>query len=91
MNECDEILQRAPISEPATTTAPVEMTVPSPTVVGGSGSRFAVDGGHDRRLRIPFTAAPHTLDRAVSILRAAWDDVRGSTAGAALDDLAAVV
>ena len=56
-----------------------------------AGSRFAVEGGHDRRLRIPFTAAPHTLERAVDILRQAWEDVRGTAAGAALDDLATVV
>jgi hypothetical protein len=56
-----------------------------------AGSRFAVEGGHDRRLRLPFTAAPHTLERAVGILRSAWDDVRGTPAGAALDDLTAVV
>src|SRR5690349_21828267 len=33
----------APIVEPAKTTAPVEITVPAPTTVGGSGSRFAVE------------------------------------------------
>src|SRR4051812_6144492 len=33
----------APSREPAKTIAPVEMTVPSPTTVGSSGPRFAVD------------------------------------------------
>src|SRR4051794_6703056 len=38
-------MQPAPIDEPAKTIAPVETTVPAPIVVGGSGSRFAVDRG----------------------------------------------
>jgi len=36
-------MQFAPIDDPAKTIAPVEITVPSPIVVGGSGSRFAVE------------------------------------------------
>jgi DNA-binding transcriptional MocR family regulator len=77
------------IGEPVST--PLVMNARARGLLLSAGSRFAVDGGHDRRLRIPFTAAPHTLERAVDMLRAAWDDVRGTTAGAALDDLAAVV
>lgn len=56
-----------------------------------AGSRFAVEGGHDRRLRLPFTAAPPTLERAVDILRTAWDDVRGGGSVAARDELSTVV
>jgi DNA-binding transcriptional MocR family regulator len=77
------------IGEPVST--PLVMNARARGLLLSAGSRFAVDGGHDRRLRIPFTAAPHTLERAIGMLRAAWDDVRGTTAGAALDDLAAVV
>lgn len=42
-----------------------------------SGPRFAVDGGHERHLRIPFTAPPQELRRAVDILEASWTDVGG--------------
>lgn len=77
------------IGEPVST--PLVMNARARGLLLSAGSRFAVDGGHDRRLRIPFTAAPHTLERAVAVLRAAWEDVRGATAGAALDDLTAVV
>ena len=37
-----------------------------------AGPRFAVEGGHERRLRIPFTAEPRELERAVEILAASW-------------------
>ncbi|KZE41562.1 MocR-like transcription factor YczR [Microbacterium sp. T32] len=77
------------IGEPVST--PLVMNARARGLLLSAGSRFAVDGGHDRRLRLPFTAAPHTLERAVGILRAAWDDVRGTSATASLDDLAAVV
>lgn len=42
-----------------------------------AGSRFAVDGGHDRHLRIPFTSSPDELVRAIGILADAWPRVRG--------------
>lgn len=44
-----------------------------------AGGRFAVEGGQERRLRIPFTAEPRELERAVEILAASWGRV---TAGA---------
>lgn len=53
-----------------------------------SGSRFAVDGGHERHLRIPFTAPPAVLRRAVNVLADAWADVAD---GAPAERLAAVV
>ncbi|AZC14117.1 PLP-dependent aminotransferase family protein [Microbacterium sp. ABRD28] len=40
-----------------------------------SGPRFSVDGGHDRYLRVPFTAAPETLIRAADILVESWSTV----------------
>src|SRR5438270_11042581 len=43
MHDWSPTMQSAPIDEPANTIAPVEMTVLSPIVAGGSGSRFAVD------------------------------------------------
>jgi DNA-binding transcriptional MocR family regulator len=39
------------------------------------GPRFAVEGGHERRLRIPFTTEPRELERAVEILAASWQRV----------------
>lgn len=41
-----------------------------------AGARFAVDGGHDRRLRVPFTAPVEQLARAAEILVRTWRDVR---------------
>lgn len=77
------------IGEPVST--PLVMSARSRGLLLSAGSRFAVEGGHDRRLRIPFTAASHTLERAVDVLRASWHEVRGTTARTSLDDLAAVV
>jgi len=53
-----------------------------------SGGRFAVDGGHERHLRLPFTGTPQDLARAVEILAASWADV---AAGAPAELLDAVV
>lgn len=43
-----------------------------------AGPRFAVEGGHERHLRIPFTAEARELARAVDILEESW---RRVTAG----------
>ncbi len=53
-----------------------------------SGARFAVDGGQERHLRVPFTAPASELMRAVAILAEAWDEVAG---GAPAELLEAVV
>src|SRR6476469_951406 len=53
-------ITRAPIFDPAKTTAAVETTVPSPTSLGGNGSRFAVDRG-DRVGCLPTTAYSSTF------------------------------
>ncbi len=53
-------ITRAPIREPAKTTAPVETIVPSPITVGGSGSRFAVERGESVGC-LPTTACSSTL------------------------------
>lgn len=49
------------------------------------GARFSVDGGHDRRLRIPFTAPPEHLRRAVDILAHVWPAVRAAAPAATAD------
>ncbi|HKT55550.1 MAG TPA: PLP-dependent aminotransferase family protein [Microbacterium sp.] len=55
-----------------------------------AGPRFGIGGGHDARLRIPFTAAPEELRAAVGILADVWPAVsqRAGTAirGTALVD-----
>lgn len=56
-----------------------------------AGARFAVEGGHDRHLRIPFTAPADTLVRGVDVLAATWPSVRTGTPSAALEHLDAVV
>lgn len=43
-----------------------------------AGSRFAVDGAHDRHLRIPFTAPAADLRRAVEVLARVWPTVRAA-------------
>lgn len=56
-----------------------------------AGSRFAVEGGYDRFLRVPFTATPETLVRAVDVLEAVWPRVSGGAASPRLDRFDAVV
>ncbi|MDZ8201910.1 PLP-dependent aminotransferase family protein [Microbacterium sp. SSW1-59] len=56
-----------------------------------AGPRFSVDGGHDRHLRIPFTASPDTLRRAARILADRWPDVRRSAPHVGAAALAPVV
>jgi DNA-binding transcriptional MocR family regulator len=45
-------------------------------VLLSAGPRFSVDGGHDRHLRVPFTAPPDQLVRAVDVLAESWLRVR---------------
>ncbi len=49
-------------------------------VVVAPGPVFAVEGGLDRHVRIPWTASPETLVEAVRRLAAAWDHVSTRTA-----------
>lgn len=56
-----------------------------------AGPRFSVDGGHDRHLRLPFTAPADNLRRAVGILAEAWPQVRGGAPVAAYHQLESVV
>jgi DNA-binding transcriptional MocR family regulator len=46
-------------------------------VVVAPGPVFAVEGGLDRHVRIPWTASPETLNEAVRRLAAAWEHVSG--------------
>lgn len=56
-----------------------------------SGPRFSIDGGHDQRLRIPFTAGVDELERAVDILTDSWPGVRPTAAARRGDLVDAVV
>lgn len=77
------------IGEPVST--PLVMNARSRGLFLSAGSRFATEGGHDRQLRMPFTAPPATLERAVGVLQAAWVDVRGESDATRLGELSAVV
>ncbi|KTS90539.1 MocR family transcriptional regulator [Microbacterium testaceum] len=77
------------IGEPVST--PLVMNARSRGLLLSAGSRFATEGGHDRRLRMPFTAPPATLDRAVDLLGAAWADVRADGRASRLGELTALV
>lgn len=56
-----------------------------------AGSRFAVDGGHERHLRIPFTAPADQLYRAVDVLARVWPTVRAAAPVSGGEMLEAVV
>lgn len=77
------------IGEPVST--PLVMNARSRGLLLSAGSRFATEGGHDRRLRMPFTAPPATLERAVDLLAAAWADVRAEGRASRLGELTALV
>ncbi|MEZ5214776.1 MAG: hypothetical protein R2692_08930 [Microbacterium sp.] len=56
-----------------------------------AGSRFAVDGVHDRHLRIPFTAPAADLRRAVGVLAHLWPEVRAAAPVASIEPFGALV
>jgi DNA-binding transcriptional MocR family regulator len=67
------------------------MDVRSRGLLLSAGPRFSVDGGHDRHLRIPFTAAPDELSRGVEILAEAWPRVRGGAPVSMVEQLDSVI
>lgn len=60
----------------AALSSPLALAVRERGVVLSSGPRFAADGGHERHLRIPFTAPVAQLRSAVELLAEAWERVR---------------
>jgi DNA-binding transcriptional MocR family regulator len=56
-----------------------------------AGPRFSVDGGHESRLRIPFTAPADELSTAVRVLAASWDRVLAGAPSVAREMIEAVV
>jgi DNA-binding transcriptional MocR family regulator len=69
----------------------VVMDVRSHGVLLSAGPRFSVDGGHDRHLRIPFTAPPDELQRAVVLLGESWRRVRAGAPVSFVEQLESVV
>ena len=60
--------------------APLVMAARARGLYLSAGARFAVEGGHDRHLRVPFTAPVDDLERAAAILAESWS-VAASTGG----------
>ncbi|WP_254359619.1 PLP-dependent aminotransferase family protein [Microbacterium hominis] len=56
--------------------AALVMDVRTRGVLLSAGPRFSVDGGHDRHLRLPFTAPIEDYDAVVGNLAASWERVR---------------
>ena len=75
----------------APVSSPLALAVRSRGLILSSGPRFGVDGGHERHLRVPFTAAPSELERAVEILAEAWPEARDRGRPVTETVLAAVV
>ena len=67
------------------------MDVRSRGVLLSAGPRFSVEGGHDRHLRLPFTAPPEDLVRAVTALAESWHRVRAGAPVSIVDQLESVV
>jgi len=76
---------------PAPLSAPLVMDARSSGLLLSAGPRFGVDGGHERRLRIPFTAPAQDLERAAAILEASWERVRTGAPIALLETYDALV
>jgi DNA-binding transcriptional MocR family regulator len=67
------------------------MDVRTQGVLLSAGPRFSVDGGHDRHLRVPFTAPAGDLRAAVDVLAEAWPRVRAAAPAVTLGQLDPVV
>jgi DNA-binding transcriptional MocR family regulator len=67
------------------------MDVRSRGVLLSAGPRFSVDGGHERHLRIPFTAPVDELERAVRLLGESWRHVRAGAPVSYLETIDALV
>jgi DNA-binding transcriptional MocR family regulator len=56
-----------------------------------AGPRFSVEGGHERHLRVPFTAPPEEMVRAAGVLAEAWTSVRAGAPSSIVDRVGAVI
>lgn len=60
-------------------------------VLLGAGPRFSVEGGHERHLRVPFTAPPEETLRAADLLADAWSSVRAGAPSTVVESVGAVI
>lgn len=67
------------------------MDVRARGVLLSAGPRFSVDGGHDRHLRMPFTAPRDDMVRAAELLAESWDRVRAGAPVSLVDQFESVV
>jgi DNA-binding transcriptional MocR family regulator len=67
------------------------MGVRSEGVLLSAGPRFAVDGGYERNLRVPFTTDPARIEQAVEALAVTWRRIRAGATPVMLDRMDAVV
>jgi DNA-binding transcriptional MocR family regulator len=56
-----------------------------------AGSRFSIEGGHDRHLRVPFTSPPDDMVRAARVLAESWAAVRAGAPTSLVEHAGAVV
>ena len=56
-----------------------------------AGPRFSVEGGHERHLRVPFTAPPDEMVRAAGVLSEAWASVRAGAPSSIVERAGAVI
>lgn len=56
-----------------------------------AGPRFSVEGGHERHLRVPFTAPPDEMVRAADVLAEAWASVRAGAPSSIVERADAVI
>jgi DNA-binding transcriptional MocR family regulator len=56
-----------------------------------AGPRFSAEGGHERHLRVPFTAPPEEMVRAAGVLAEAWAAVRAGAPSSAVEAVGAVI
>ncbi len=67
------------------------MHVRSRGVLLSAGPRFSVDGGHDRHLRVPFTAPPDDMVRAAELLAESWRHVKAGAPVSLVEQFESVV
>ncbi len=60
-------------------------------VLLSAGPRFSVDGGHERHLRVPFTAPAEEMVRAAGVLADAWSSVRAGAPSMLGEQVGAVI
>ncbi|MFE5408731.1 PLP-dependent aminotransferase family protein [Microbacterium sp. NPDC056569] len=60
-------------------------------VLLSAGPRFSVEGGHERHLRVPFTAPPEEMVRAADVLADAWASVRAGAPSTMVEQVGAVI